>query len=250
MAKFGEMDWEDDNSNKSSEDKKQNNKDSWLRLDAGSNVIRLVTRPHQYVVHKGVKAVGDKGYGQKINCSNPDGKGQCPVCDELVKGGHEAKAGTRWFLGVIDKKNTYKILDISWQVYSAIKNYNASAVWGDPMKYDLDIVVNKNGGPTGYYSVQPIPHKPLSLEAAKARDEADLADLKRRVTPPTPEFVQKRLDKILEGKPMAMPVAKAGAPAGKGNAAPKGKTSPQVSLEDEESVDDIFPSFDGAESNG
>lgn len=236
MATYGEIAWEDD-SGSNGGGQKQNTKDSWLRLEGGSNVVRLVTLPHQYIVHKGVKAVGDKGYGQKVNCSNPDGKGSCPLCDKGLK------AGQRWFLGVIDKTNTYKILDISHQVYSQIKNLARSTVWGDPMKYDIDIVVNKNGGPTGYYSVQPIPHKPLSLDAQKAKDGADLDVLKLKVTPPSLEFVQKRLEKLLEGEALFIPpkpVVAKGAASGKG----KASAEPQVNLENDDSVDDIFPDHD------
>ncbi len=100
-----------------------------------------------------------KGFGQKVYCSNPDGKGTCLACDLGLK------ASSRWYLGVIElKTNLYKILDVSWQVYSQIKNLaNETETWEDPTKYDINIIVNKNGGPTGYYSVQPIPYISHSL---------------------------------------------------------------------------------------
>lgn len=241
MATYGEIAWEDDFGGSNGGEKKSNNKDSWLRLEEGSNVVRLVTRPHQYIVHKGVKKKGDKGFGQKISCSNPDGKGSCPLCDAGLK------AGQRWFLGVIeDKTKTYKILDISYQVYSQIRKLARNTeVWGDPTKYNIDICVDKNGGPTGYYSVQPIPHKPLSPDAQVAKDKADLEELKRKVLPPTLEQVQKRLEKILDGGDLDIPAAQP-AKAGSKSGAVKKAVQPQVTVEDDDNVEDIFPSYDGS----
>lgn len=234
---FGEVNWTDDFGGP--EKKIVNNKDTWLRLDAGNNVVRLVTAPHQYLVHKGVKAEGEKGFGQKVSCSAVHGS--CPLCDQ----GH--KAGPRWLLGVIDRKtSTYKILDVSWQVFSQIKKLaNETEVWGDPNKYDLNIIVDKSGGPTGYYSVQPRPHKPLSAEDQAIRDNADLEDLKRRVTPLTPEQVQKRLDKVLNGGTLAAPVA-ADKPskASTSKSTGKSKAAPVVEMESEDGVDDIFPEYE------
>lgn len=237
MESFGEISWEDDFGGK--KNTQQNTKDAWLRLEEGSNVVRLVTKPHQYIVHKGVKKVGDKGFGQKVYCSNPTGEGSCPCCDL------GSKASQRWFIGVIEEKsNQYKILDISYQVFSQIRKLARNPKWGDPIKYDIDIVVDKNGGPTGYYAVQPTPHTPLSQEAQKARDNADVEGLKRKVMPPTAEQVQKRLEKVLEGGEIELPKDKDGKkPSVQGKSA-SGKAAPKstpIMEEDEGSIDDMFP---------
>lgn len=197
MTTFGEVSWSDDSP--SGEDKK-NARDLFLRLEEGSNEIRLVTQPYQMLVHKIKKDPNNsKDFGQKVYCSAIHGS--CPAC------ALDDKAKRRWLLGVISRKTgTYKILDISWAVYSQIKKYaQNTARWGDPTKYDMDIFVDKNGGATGYYSVQAIPKEPLSAVDQKIKDEADLDDLKRRVTPPTADLVQKRLDKIFgtDTKPTA-----------------------------------------------
>jgi len=235
---FGEVSWDEESSGGG--EKKSNAKDTFLRLEDGSNVVRLLTRPHQYLVHKGIKRENDKGYGQKVSCSIANGS--CTLCDQGLK------PSQRWFLGVIDRKtSSYKILDISWQVFSQIKKLAKSTeVWGDPLKYDLDIVVDRNGGPTGYYSVQPRPHKPLSAADQQIRDNADLEDLKRRVVPPTPEVVAKRVEKIMEG-----PVAGGPGSSSKimranvqNQQAPK-SLRPPVASPDDDDVDDIFPSYDG-----
>jgi hypothetical protein len=113
MATFGEVDYNDDVFG--GDGKKQvNNKDLFLRLDEGSNELRLVTAPYQYLVHK-YKKEGDPGFGQKVSCSQIHGS--CQLCDA----GDKAKP--RWFYGVISRKSgTYKVLDISFAVFSQIRN--------------------------------------------------------------------------------------------------------------------------------
>lgn len=235
MTTFGEISWGDDVFS-GSDKKAGNSKDLFLRLDEGSNEVRLVTQPFQYLHHKVKKEPNNpKDFGQKVLCSAIHGS--CPVCAT----GDKAKP--RWLIGVISRKTgTYKILDISYAVFSQIRKYAKNTQrWGDPSKYDIDIIVDKNGGATGYYSVQGISKEPLSAADQQLKDNADLDDLKRRVTPPTPEQVQQRLDKIYGGadvtpatvgnKTAAKPVA------GK----PTAKVAP-VSMTDEE--DDSFPSYD------
>ena len=185
---FGEVSWDSDAFGGDGK-KNTNSKDLFLRLDEGSNEMRLITQPFQYLVHK-YKKEGDAGFGQKVHCSAIHGS--CPLCSL----GDKAKP--RWLLGVISRKtNTYKILDISFAVFSQIRKYAKNAQrWGDPTKYDIDVVVDKNGGATGYYSVQALPKEPLSATDQVIKDSVDFDDLKRRVTPPTADKVQARLDKI------------------------------------------------------
>lgn len=235
MTTFGEVSWNDNtygNDNK----KNTNNKDLWLRLDEGSNEMRLITQPFQYLVHK-YKKEGDPGFGQKVSCSQIHGS--CPLCDL----GDKAKP--RWLLGVISRKtNTSKILDISFAVFSQIRKLATNTQrWGDPTKYDIDIVVDKNGGATGYYSVQPISKEPLSAEDQDKKDKFDLDDLKRRVTPPDAKFVQDRMNR-LDGKDSdAKPaVGKAVAKV----AAVKTAKVPAVSMTDDEELAETFPSYDPA----
>jgi hypothetical protein len=228
MSTFGEVSWNDDVFN-GSEKKSANNKDLWMRLEEGSNEMRLVTQPFQYLVHKYKKDENDK-FGQKVSCSAIHGS--CPLCDQ----GDKAKP--RWLLGVISRKSgTFKILDISYAVFSQIRKLAKNTQrWGDPTKYDVDIVVDKNGGPTGYYSVQPISKEPLSAADQKIKDDVDLEDLKRRVTPLTPADVQKRIDKINGATGDAKKTASAPAPA---------KAVKQVSMTDDEDLNDTFPAYSG-----
>ena len=232
MNTFGEVNWNDDVFGGNENKKNTNSKDLFLRLEEGSNEMRLVTQPFQYLVHK-YKKEGDPGFGQKVSCSAIHGS--CPLCES----GDKAKP--RWLLGVISRKTgTYKILDISFAVFSQIRKLARNTQrWGDPTKYDIDIVVDKNGGATGYYSVQPISKEPLSAADQQIKDNVDLDDLKRRVTPPTAEVVQKRLDKIngVVGAATASPSA----PAPKAQAA--AAKAPAVSMTDDEDMDAAFPAY-------
>lgn len=224
MNTFGEINWNDDVGGFDNK-KNTNSKDLFLRLEEGSNELRIVTQPFQYLVHKYKKDEKDK-FGQKINCSAIHGS--CPLCSM----GDKAKP--RWLLGVISRKTgTYKVLDISYAVFSQIRKLARNTQrWGDPTKYDIDIVVDKNGGATGYYSVQPISKEPLSAADQQIKDNADLDDLKRRVTPPTVEMVQKRLDKINGATTAAAPSATSTA------------KPPVVSMTDDEDLNESFPAYD------
>lgn len=183
----------------------QSKKDVFMRLENGSNVIRCVTRPHQYHVHV-FKEEGDSGFGDKIMCSMP-GHGSCPLCEK----GDRPKR--RWYLGVIDRKaGQYKILDISVSVFKAIQELSRDEDYGDPMKYDVDIKVDKKGGATGYYTVIPKPPKPLTAADIEIKNGVNTEDLQRKCTPISPEKVLERM--------AAARARKGKAPAAKPSSAP------------------------------
>ena len=241
MTTFGEVSWNDDVF--AGENKKQtNSKDLFLRLDEGTNEMRIITQPFQYLVHK-FKKEGDSGFGQKVSCSMIHGS--CPIC---ALGGPDNKAKPRWLLGVISRKTgTYKILDISFAVFGQIRKYaRNTARFGDPTKYDINIEVDKNGGATGYYSVQALNKEALSGDDQKIRDtQVDLDDLKRRVTPPQPDVVQRRVDKI---NGVAVNGA---APAGNGKTAttkPAVTAAPAVTMMDDEELEMSFPDHDAQQA--
>lgn len=228
---FGEVNWSDDVFG--GDDKKHtNSKDLFLRLDEGPNEVRLITQPFQYLVHK-YKKEGDPGFGMKVQCSAIHGS--CPLCSA----GDKAKP--RWLLGVISRKTgTYKILDISFAVFSQIRKLAKNPKKGEPMKYDLNIEVDKNGGATGYYSVQSYDKEPLSAADQVIKDSVDFDDLKRRVTPPTADIVQKRIDKI-DGVTTDGPAVPAGKAVAKATPA---KVTPAVSMTDDSELEMTFPDHD------
>jgi hypothetical protein len=227
MSTFGEVSWNDsafDN------DKRANKKDLFLRLDGGSNEMRIITAPYQYLVHKIKKDPNNKkDYGFKVHCSAIHGS--CLGCEM----GDKAKP--RWLLGVISRKTgTYHILDISFAVFSQIRKYaQNTARWGDPTKYDIDVVVDKNGTAMSYYSVQAISKEPLSAADQMVKDSVDLDDLKRRVTPLTPDQVRSRINKILG-------LADEGVEVKSGLVKPI--TKPIISMTDDDDLDNAFPDYD------
>lgn len=237
MTTFGEVNWSDDVFGDGK--KNTNSKDLWLRLDEGANEMRLITQPFQYLVHKYHKD-GDTGFGQKVRCSAIHGS--CPLCAV----GDKAKP--RWLLGVISRKtNTFKILDISFAVFSQIRKYAKNAQrFGDPTKYDINIEVDKNGGATGYYSVQALNREPLSAADQVIKDSVVLDDLKRHVTPFTPEEVQRKIDKIngVDANAPAPTSAAAGKKASSTKAVTPKAATPAVSMTDDEDLDKAFPDHD------
>lgn len=245
MATYGEVSWDDKSAGYANSDSKGS--DIFLRLENGPNTVRLVTKPQQYIVHEGVKREGDKGYGTKVLCSKVHGS--CPLCDA----GYDVRP--RWFLGVIDRKsNSYRVLDISSSVFFDIKTLN-SGKWGDPSKYDIDIIKNDKADPQHYYSVQPIERYPLSASDQKIIDEQmDMAFLTKKITPPTLEQTEKRLEKILEGGKLAAPVKKERPKKDKNGSGKSATTSSMTSMAQSDvdtagdGLTDIFPNHDETET--
>lgn len=232
MTTNGEVQWGEDNFAGSNQ-KKQNYKDVFLRLEPGDNEVRFITNPHQYVSHK-YKPEGSKGYGSKVLCGTPGPDKKCPLC-ELGD-----KAKTRWYVGVIDRKtNTARVLDLSWSIYSQLTKKAKNPKIGPPTNYDINIVVDPNGG-AGYYDAQNYAREPLSAADQTLRDKFDVDDLKRRVTSPTYEEVVARMKTIEKfNKPEAAAGAAGATDATKSTAV--AKTTAAESLASEE--DDEFPTF-------
>lgn len=236
MTTFGEVSWTDDVFGGDGK-KNTNSKDLFLRLNEGPNELRIITQPFQYLVHK-YKKDGDPGFGQKVQCSAIHGS--CQLCST----GDKAKP--RWLLGVISRKDsTFKILDISFAVFSQIRKYAKNVKFGDPTKYDINVEVDKNGGAIGYYSVQAFSKEALSATDQVIKDKIDFDDLKRRVTPPTPEQVQKRIDKINATATDGTTATASTAVASKKVATPKVASTPAVSMSDDEDLEMSFPDHEG-----
>lgn len=202
--KYGLSSW--DEVNFGGRNNNQPRKDLFLRLNEGSNNIRIVTKPYQYFVHRWKDSPNDPGFGYKVKCSAF--YGECPICDIVDSSSDDKtklmKAKQRWYVGVIDRvTQTFKILDISFAIYNAIKEYNNDDDWGNPELYDINIKVNSKGGATGYYSVIPRPKSPLSsadLEIKKEVENVHLDEIVARCKPPTPEEVAKRMEAIRKYK--------------------------------------------------
>jgi hypothetical protein len=261
--KYGEISYNEDGG--SSNRREGNGKDLFLRLNKGpENYIRLLTNPHQYTMHKIVLDVNNKkDYGQKVGCSMANG-GSCPACDwvaaQLASGAateEEAKKmgpKMRWLFGCIDRTTgQYKILDVSWAVFSQIKKHAQNVKhWGDPKNFDININVDPNAPPMNYYTVQTVPpvSKVLSAEDQSIKDKfLDLDDLKRRSSPPSVESVQKRMTYILghagtEGTTTTQAKTTTATPAVAAKK-PVAKPTPKpVVVPDESDDQEDFPDYD------
>lgn len=227
--KVGATSWSDPSLQPSAGGDKSNGKDRFLRLVPGSNVIRVLTEPYQYYQHRYKLDANERGFGHRIPCSAKNGA--CAVC---AKGD---KPKRRWYLGVIDRKTqTYKILDVSLAVLSDIQTYSQDSDWGDPIGYDFDIVVNPNGGATGYYKAVAKPAKPLSANDLLLKEQVDIADLERRCTPPEPSKVDERLAALMtEFLNGSAPASNTSAPVSFAKPAP---SAPKMAVGDDEGFQD------------
>ena len=217
-SKNGAVNW-----NEPSGGGKSNN--SFLRLNPGSNLIRVLTLPHQYHQHR-YEPEGGKKYGYRINCSRSDTEEKCPLCEMANK------AKRRWFVGVIDRKTgQYKTLDIGYSVFKSLKTL-ATGPWGSPEGYDIDIVVDPNGGATNYYYVSPMPPTALTADDIRLQEENPSKLLVAKVEAPSPLTVQEKLDKI------HAEIGAAGETSGKEEDVPAGKG------EEEGEEDSFFKNYD------
>jgi len=172
-VKYGQVDWDDASISTGSD---------FLKLEQGDNVIRIFTKPYQFVVHW-VK--DGSGVNKKVKCADKN----CPLCKKGIKGQY------RWLVGAICRKTgEAKILEISQQVFLGIKNYISNPKWGDIKMYDLNV---KRGAPKTQplYTVMAEPDKgPLSsAEKDLARNFLERVDIAKFIKPATPEEIAEKL---------------------------------------------------------
>jgi hypothetical protein len=235
----GATSWDEDTSFGGDEERRPSNKELFLKLNEGSNTVRIITDAYQYPVHKNIKKDGEPGFGRKVPCSKANGS--CPLCDLKYP------ISPRYYIGVIDRAtNAYKVLDVSWSTHQEIKGFAQDKIWGPPMKYDLNIIKDSKSK-TKYYTVRPNPHTPLSPSDQKIRDEVDLTELEFKSSPLAPEIVQKIVNNIASGGSLAAPPPPKASKFGKNGTAQAvsaAETSPTVDFSSgEDDVSDIFPDF-------
>lgn len=190
---FGQTSWDIDTGTSFKKNEKSS-KDLYLRLDDGNNVIRILTKPFEYMVHKSFKPnAKDPGWGNRVMSSIFHGR------DPLMEAPWNLKPSRRWLVYCIDRKTqSLKLLDLSKSVFDSIKELVRDDSWGDVINYDLNIKVNKSvQGAVGYYTVIPKSKTPLTASDLELKQNIDFEDLKRRCTPPLPEEVAKRVAAII-----------------------------------------------------
>jgi hypothetical protein len=184
--KFGMTSW-DEVDVSTPKKAKTSSSDKFLKLQQGSNVVRILTSPFQYSVHRYKPDEKNPNLGKRIMSCAPNEP------DPLMEKG--INPSNRCYLGVIDRKTgAYKVLDASPGLVKSIITYLRDEDWGDPKQYDIDIKVDKNAGPSGYYSVVAKPKKPLSpADLEIKQQQVDLDYLKKLSTPITREEMLKRI---------------------------------------------------------
>jgi hypothetical protein len=155
---------------------------SYMKLELGNNVVRVITQPYQFTV---CWIKDPTGVPRKVRSA------LVPACP-LVKRGE--KLQKRWYVGVINRRTGKpEILEISSQIISALKDLASDPDWGNPKGYDVDV---KRGTPGSQplYRVIAKPQKPLSEDdktmAAQFIKDTDFIKMTK---PPTPEEVAERL---------------------------------------------------------
>jgi hypothetical protein len=165
----------------------------FMRLNEGSNILRIVSNPYQYWVHT-LENVNGKAF-VKQQCSKSPTEKRCPFCEM------GNKSRKRYYLGVIDKKlGMYKILDLSNGVSGDIVSLTGDLDWGPPENgvfgYDLDFINKRSNPPASRISIVPKPKKPLTADEIVLAEKVDLEELDRRSTPPTYEKALERFNSL------------------------------------------------------
>jgi hypothetical protein len=208
MSTLGVKSWSEMNFGNGQQ--KESAKTEFLRLEQGSNVVKIVTDPYEFLIHRYKSPLSTQSYGDKLMSCFPAGTrsfelGVDPFFDKKVseaKDDKEKKAArpqSRWYIGVIEKKTmTFKLMEASYSLVKAIVQIAKDEDYGDPKRYYLDIKVDRNGGATGYYTVVPKPPMPLSLEEQSIIESIDIESIEKRCAPITAEQQKERIAKIDE----------------------------------------------------
>jgi hypothetical protein len=153
----------------------------FLKLEPGSNRIRILTTPYQYYSHDNLIIKGKQPFEQKLKCPTALlglENVKCKICLD----GHRSKP--RWMLGVVSyKDNESYLLDIDHKYFSKLRDLARHLSWGDPTKYDIDFVVNNY---CESYSIDdnkviPIPHS--DFDNTKYLDQIDIKQLSEMCKP-------------------------------------------------------------------
>lgn len=153
----------------------------FMKLEEGSNVVRIFTKPYQFYTVWTEDATGKQ---RKIRSAVEN----CP----LVQRGEKPSA--RWYVGVINRRtNKTSILEIGPQIFKQVLGLRKKDKWGDPRAYDIDIERQPKGSQP-LYIVSPEPKIPLTPEEKNdIREFLSRVDLVKMTEAPTPEEVREQL---------------------------------------------------------
>jgi len=110
----------------------------YLKFLPGSNVVRILTNPYQYLSHSEFCVWGKKSFEQRLKCPLPITL-DCPLCHK------EYRPKPRWIIPVVSRRDDkIYLIDIGWGIFSNLKNYVLDTRWGDPKNYDIDFYLESN----------------------------------------------------------------------------------------------------------
>jgi len=173
---FGEIDW----NTAEATNKPTNNKDLYMRLTEGENLVRVLGNPIQFHVHWVETAQGKRKVNSPVESP--------ALVSRLEDSGYRRQ--TKWMIKVLDQEaREFKVLEIGSQIYNGILALINNPKWGKVSQYDVSI----NRGPKGtnpLYSVTPNPKEPVdpSLKEAFEEWKANL-DIERLIRPMEPAKV-------------------------------------------------------------
>lgn len=153
------------------------------KLARGSNVMRIITQPYQYWAHN----IDGKVEKCTKNCND-----EIPLCQHCAKNeekpiGERKNPERRWMVGAIDRNdNIAKILDFDWKIYQSLQRLNRMENWGNPDKYDIDIITDPSGViNNAFFSVIPIPLilSQKDVEISKAFTDNYLSRMEKKCEP-------------------------------------------------------------------
>lgn len=176
---FGEIDWNSGDAGTGGA------KTEFMRLQQGTNTVRVMGNPHQFYIHWLELSDGSK---KKIN--SPIGDQE--LLRELDELGFKRKP--RWFVKVLDRSDeTFKLLEIGSQIYNGIRALYNNPKWGKVTQYDLDVLRGKPGT-NPLYSVQPNPKEALPPELKSSFQEFnDSINIDALTKPADPEEIRQML---------------------------------------------------------
>lgn len=176
---FGEIDWNSGDAGASG------SKTEFMRLEQGTNTVRIMGNPHQYYVHW---LELDDGTKRKVSSplSDPD------LLKKLEE--EDFRRKPRWIIKVLDRSDdTFKLLEIGSQIYNGIRALYNNAKWGKVTEYDIDIIRGKPGS-NPLYSVQPNPREKLDAQFKEAFMEFnDSVNIDALTRPEDPSVVKELL---------------------------------------------------------
>jgi hypothetical protein len=150
---------------------------SFLKLQEGSNEVRIISKPYQYFCHPTLLPKGSQPHEQKLKCAALRGEDSsiCPLC----KDGDRSRP--RWIVPLISRRDKQIYLfDFDLYTFSQLRDFARSKMWGDPENYDVDLC-NEVGYNRKY--VVALPRMPLTQQEALIKNQLQLTELNYLVTP-------------------------------------------------------------------